>query len=593
MVQDLIKEQLTLSLQKLYGATLSAEDISIEQTSDDFEGDFTFVVFPFLKISRKNPEQTANDIGSELLVQTELFASFNVIKGFLNLIVKEQIWLDFISKEVHNSSFGFIEPNFNEAVLVEYSSPNTNKPLHLGHIRNNLLGFSVAQILKANGHKVFTCNLVNDRGIHICKSMLAWMRFGNGETPDSAQLKGDHLVGKYYVIFDKHYKKEIEDLIASGLSEEDAKKNAPIILAAQELLLKWEQNDPETIAVWEMMNNWVYAGFEKTYQKLGVQFDKYYYESNTYLLGKEIVQEGLETNVFYKKENQSVWIDLSEDGLDQKLVLRGDGTSVYITQDLGTAELKYNDFNCNRSIYVVGNEQDYHFKVLQKIAQKLDKPYADGIFHLSYGMVELPEGKMKSREGTVVDADDLIATMEETAAETTKALGKMEGESDSELQNLYHTIGMGALKYFLLKVDPKKKMMFNPAESIDFQGNTGPFIQYTHARIKSILRNAGEINALTFESSKVQLSKIEKNLLVKLYQYPLVIKEAGRDLSPGVICNYVFDLAKAYSSFYHDHQVLNESNLDQRAFRILTCKLTAQVIQSGFGLLGISVPEKM
>jgi len=593
MVQDLIKEQLSLSLQKLYGATLSAEDISIEQTSDDFEGDFTFVVFPFLKISRKNPEQTAKDIGSELLVQTELFASFNVIKGFLNLIVKEQIWLDFISKEVHNSSFGFIEPNINEAVLVEYSSPNTNKPLHLGHIRNNLLGFSVAQILKANGHKVFTCNLVNDRGIHICKSMLAWMRYGNGETPDSTGTKGDHLVGKYYVVFDKHYKKEIEDLIASGHTEEEAKKNAPIILAAQELLLKWEQNDPETIAVWEMMNNWVYAGFEKTYQKLGVQFDKYYYESNTYLLGKEIVQEGLEANVFYKKENQSVWIDLSEDGLDQKLVLRGDGTSVYITQDLGTAELKYNDFNCNRSIYVVGNEQDYHFKVLQKIAQKLDKPYADGIFHLSYGMVELPEGKMKSREGTVVDADDLIATMEETAAETTKALGKMEGESDSELQNLYHTIGMGALKYFLLKVDPKKKMMFNPAESIDFQGNTGPFIQYTHARIKSILRNAGEINALSFESSKVQLSKIEKNLLVKLYQYPLVIKEAGRDLSPGIICNYVFDLAKAYSSFYHDHQVLNESNLDQRAFRILTCKLTAQVIQSGFGLLGISVPEKM
>ncbi len=593
MVQDLIKEQLSLSLQKLYGTNLSAQDISIEQTSDDFEGDFTFVVFPYLKISRKNPEQTANDIGNELLVQTELFASFNVIKGFLNLIVKEQFWLGFIAKEASNQSFGLAEPNTKESVLVEYSSPNTNKPLHLGHIRNNLLGFSVAQILKANGHKVFTCNLVNDRGIHICKSMLAWMRYGNGETPNSAGIKGDHLVGKYYVVFDKHYKKEIEDLIATGLTEEDAKKNAPIILAAQELLLKWEQNDPETIAVWEMMNNWVYAGFEKTYQKLGVQFDKYYYESNTYLLGKEIVQEGLEKNVFYKKENQSVWIDLSEDGLDQKLVLRGDGTSVYITQDLGTAELKYNDFNCNRSIYVVGNEQDYHFKVLQKIAQKLDKPYADGIFHLSYGMVELPEGKMKSREGTVVDADDLIATMEETAAETTKALGKMEGESDSELQSLYHTIGMGALKYFLLKVDPKKKMMFNPAESIDFQGNTGPFIQYTHARIKSILRNAGEINALSFDSSKVQLSKIEKNLLVKLYQYLLVIKEAGRDLSPGVICNYVFDLAKAYSSFYHDHQVLNESNLDQRALRILTCKLTAQVIQSGFGLLGISVPEKM
>lgn len=593
MVQDSIKEQLSSSLQKLYGAKLSAEDISIEQTSDDFEGDFTFVVFPYLKISRKNPEQTANDIGSELLVQTELFESFNVIKGFLNLIVKKQIWLDFISKEVHNPSFGFVEPNINEAVLVEYSSPNTNKPLHLGHVRNNLLGYAVSQILKANGHKVFTCNLVNDRGIHICKSMLAWTRFGNGETPESAQLKGDHLVGKYYVIFDKQYKKEIEDLIATGLAEEDAKKIAPIIVEAQELLLKWEQNDPETIAVWEMMNKWVYAGFEKTYQKLGVQFDKYYYESDTYLLGKEIVQEGLEKNVFYKKENQSVWIDLSEDGLDQKLVLRGDGTSVYITQDLGTAELKYGDFNCNRSIYVVGNEQDYHFKVLQKIAQRFGKPYADGIFHLSYGMVELPEGKMKSREGTVVDADDLITTMEETAEETTKALGKMEGETEAELQNLYSTIGMGALKYFLLKVDPKKKMMFNPAESIDFQGNTGPFIQYTHARIKSILRNAGEVNALSFDSSKVQLSKIEKRLLVKLYQYPLIVKEAGRELSPGVICNYIFDLAKAYSSFYHDHQVLNEGNLDQRAFRILTCKLTAIVIQSGFKLLGISVPEKM
>ncbi len=593
MVQDSIKEQLSSSLQKLYGAKLSAEDISIEQTSDDFEGDFTFVVFPYLKISRKNPEQTANDIGNELLVQTELFASFNVIKGFLNLIVKEQIWLDFISKEVHNTSFGFVEPNINEAVLVEYSSPNTNKPLHLGHVRNNLLGYAVSQILKANGHKVITCNLVNDRGIHICKSMLAWMRYGNGETPESSQLKGDHLVGKYYVIFDKHYKKEIEDLIAAGHAEEDAKKIAPIIIEAQELLLKWEQNDPETIAVWKMMNSWVYAGFEKTYQKLGVQFDKYYYESNTYLLGKEIVEEGLEKNVFYKKENQSVWIDLSEDGLDQKLVLRGDGTSVYITQDLGTAELKYGDFNCNRSIYVVGNEQDYHFKVLQKIAQKLGKPYADGIFHLSYGMVELPEGKMKSREGTVVDADDLIATMKETAEETTKALGKMEGETEAELQNLYHTIGMGALKYFLLKVDPKKKMMFNPAESIDFQGNTGPFIQYTHARIKSILRNAGEVNALSFDSSKVQLSKIEKRLLVKLYQYPLIVKEAGRELSPGVICNYIFDLAKAYSSFYHDHQVLNEVNLDQRAFRILTCKLTAQVIESGFKLLGILVPEKM
>lgn len=593
MIQDLIKEQLSITLNTLYAVNANVNSIGIEQTSEDFEGDFTFVVFPYLKISRKNPEQTATEIGNQLLVQTEIFASFNVIKGFLNLVINDSYWLKFIGQEAHNASYGFAIPNSNEPVLVEYSSPNTNKPLHLGHIRNNLLGFAVSQILKANGHQVYTCNLVNDRGIHICKSMLAWMRFGNGETPESTGIKGDHLVGKYYVVFDKHYKKEIETLVAQGLSEEEAKKKAPIILEAQDLLLKWEQNHPETIAVWKMMNAWVYAGFEKTYEKLGVQFDKFYYESNTYLLGKEIVKEGLENKVFYQKADHSVWIDLNEEGLDQKLVLRGDGTSVYITQDLGTAELKYTDFKCNRSIYVVGNEQDYHFKVLQKIAQKLGKSYADGIFHLSYGMVELPEGKMKSREGTVVDADDLIADMEATAAETTKALGKMEGESEVELQALYHTIGMGALKYFLLKVDPKKKMMFNPAESIDFQGNTGPFIQYTHARIKSILRNAGELQGLNFEMDMVQLSKIEKRLLVKLYQYPLVVKEAGKEMSPGVICNYVYELAKLYSSFYHDHQVLNEPNKDQRAFRILTCKLTAQLIQSGFALLGIRVPEKM
>jgi arginyl-tRNA synthetase len=593
MIQDLIKEQLANALNHLYQTQLEANAIVIEQTSDDFEGDFTFVVFPYLKISKKNPEQTATDIGNQLLGQTNLFASFNVIKGFLNLSIQDTFWLEFISKEFNNLGFGMAKPDSKEPVLVEYSSPNTNKPLHLGHIRNNLLGYAVSQLLKANGHKVFTCNLVNDRGIHICKSMLAWMRYGNGETPESAGMKGDHLVGKYYVIFDQYYKKEIESLVAQGLSEEEAKKKAPIIIEAQELLLKWEQNHPETIATWHMMNNWVYAGFEKTYQKLGVAFDKFYYESNTYLLGKEIVQEGLDKQVFYKKDDQSVWIDLSEEGLDQKLVLRGDGTSVYITQDLGTAELKYQEFQCNRSIYVVGNEQDYHFKVLQKIAQKLQKPYADGIYHLSYGMVELPQGKMKSREGTVVDADDLIADMEETAAETTKALGKMEGESEADLLALYHTIGMGALKYFLLKVDPKKKMMFNPAESIDFQGNTGPFIQYTHARIKSILRNAGDLSSLGFAPEKVQLSKIEKRLLMKLYQYPLVIQEAGRELSPGVICNYIYEVAKAYSSFYHDHQVLNESNVDQRAFRLFTCKLTAQVIQSGFSLLGIQVPEKM
>jgi arginyl-tRNA synthetase len=401
------------------------------------------------------------------------------------------------------------------------------------------------------------------------------------------------LVGKYYVIFDQHYKKEIGELVQTGLTEEEAKKKAPIMLAAQEMLLKWEQNDAEIVGVWKMMNEWVYAGFAKTYENLGVQFDKYYYESNTYLLGKEIVQEGLGKSVFFKKDDGSVWIDLSEDGLDHKLVLRGDGTSVYITQDLGTAELKYADFNCNRSIYVVGNEQDYHFKVLQKIAQKLGKSYADGIFHLSYGMVELPEGKMKSREGTVVDADDLIADMVLTAEETTKALGKMEGESEANLKQLYHTLGMGALKYFLLKVDPKKKMLFNPAESIDFQGNTGPFIQYTHARIKSILRNVSATENFNFVDEKVVMSAIEKELVFKIYQYPLVINEAAKELSPGVICNYIFELAKQYSAFYHDHQVLNEANIDQRSFRLNLCKLTADIIQSGFGLLGIEVPEKM
>jgi len=593
MIQDLLKTAIAKVLNQLYGSAFVPTDITIENTSSDFEGDYTFVVFPYLRLSKKNPEQTATQIGDELLIHSTEILKFEVVKGFLNLTIKDSFWLTFLKQAATEKSFGMAMPNSEEPVLVEYSSPNTNKPLHLGHVRNNLLGYAVAQILRANGHKVFTCNLVNDRGIHICKSMLAWMRYGNGETPESTNLKGDHLVGKYYVIFDQHYKKEIGELVQTGHTEEEAKKMAPIMLAAQDMLLKWEQNDTKIVEVWKMMNEWVYAGFAITYENLGVQFDKYYYESNTYLLGKEIVQEGLSKSVFYKKDDGSVWIDLSEEGLDQKLVLRGDGTSVYITQDLGTAELKYADFNCNRSIYVVGNEQDYHFKVLQKIAQKLGKSYADGIFHLSYGMVELPEGKMKSREGTVVDADDLIADMVLTAEETTKALGKMEGETEVHLKQLYHTIGMGALKYFLLKVDPKKKMLFNPAESIDFQGNTGPFIQYTHARIKSILRNVSASEDFNFADEKVVMSAIEKELVFKIYQYPLVIKEAAKELSPGVICNYIFELAKQYSAFYHDHQVLNEANVDQRSFRLNLCKLTADIIQSGFGLLGIVVPEKM
>lgn len=592
MIQNQLKEQLSLALKVLFQHEIAAEKLVIENTTSDYEGDFTFVVFPFLKISRKNPEQTAEAIGKYLTENFSSVETFQVVKGFLNMSIKEIFWIDFLKNTDANSQFGFQTPNSKESVLVEYSSPNTNKPLHLGHIRNNLLGFSVAEILKANGHKVITCNLVNDRGIHICKSMYAWMQYGNGETPENTGIKGDHLVGKYYVVFDKQYKKEIEELRLKGMSEEDAAKNAPCILAAQDLLVKWEANDTETVNIWRTMNTWVYAGFDTTYKKLGVKFDHFYYESNTYLLGKEIVQEGLGKGVFFTKENGSVWIDLTADGLDQKLVLRGDGTSVYITQDLGTAELKFGDFHCNRSIYVVGNEQEYHFKVLQLIASKLGKSYAPGIYHLSYGMVELPHGKMKSREGTVVDADDLIHEMETTAEETTKALGKMEGESEENLKSLYHTIGMGALKYYLLKVDPKKKMMFNPEESIDFQGNTGPFIQYTHARIRSVLRNAGNWDR-NYDTSAIQLSKVEKELLQKLYSYPIIIQEAGKDLSPGVICNYVFELAKIYSLFYHDHQILKEGNLSQRSLRLAACELTANVIRSSFALLGIQVPEKM
>ncbi|MBC7383836.1 MAG: arginine--tRNA ligase [Bacteroidia bacterium] len=592
MIQDIIKTHLVDALRHLYKVDAS-QTITLEKTSSDYEGDFTFVVFPYLKASRKNPEQTATEIGNLLKDSFIQLQSYNVVKGFLNLQIRPDYWLQFLSDNYKKSNFGFAEPNSKQAVLVEYSSPNTNKPLHLGHVRNNLLGFAVANILQAGGHIVKTCNLVNDRGIHICKSMYAWMQWGKGETPDTSNIKGDHLVGKYYVAFDKQYKREIEALVVEGFTKEEAEKRAPSILAAQELLVKWEAHDEETIKVWKTMNDWVYAGFNETYKKLGAHFDKFYYESDTYLLGKEIIQEGLEKGVFFKKDNGSVWIDLTEDGLDQKLVLRGDGTSVYITQDLGTAELKYKDFKCKRSIYVVGNEQEYHFKVLQLIALKLGKTYAQGIYHLSYGMVELPHGKMKSREGTVVDADDLIEEMELTAAETTRALGKMEGESEDDLKVLYHTIGMGALKYYLLKVDPKKKMMFNPEESIDFHGNTGPFIQYTYARIRSILRNAGQLSTSDFNKQHIELSKVEKDLLIKLYQYPQVINEAAKELSPGLLCNYVYELAKVYSQFYHDHPILKEANPDQKNMRLFTCELSSGVIKSAFALLGINVPEKM
>lgn len=592
MIQEILKNHIATAFKSVYQVDVDSQSIVLENTKPDFEGDYTFVVFAYLKISKKNPEQTANDIGNYLVEHAKEVQSFNVIKGFLNIAVSEAYWLDFLQSNYQNTCYG-LGAKTNQKILVEYSSPNTNKPLHLGHIRNNLLGFSVAEILKANGHEVYTCNLVNDRGIHICKSMLAWMQQGNGETPASSGMKGDHLVGKYYVAFDKTYKEEIKALMANGKSEEYAEKNAPSILVAQQLLQKWEAGDEETVNIWKTMNGWVYEGFNVTYKKLGVKFDTFYYESNTYLLGKEIVQEGLDKGAFYQKEDGSVWIDLTAEGLDHKLLLRGDGTSVYITQDIGTAELKYKDFACERSIYVVGNEQDYHFKVLQLICKKLNKSYAEGIYHLSYGMVELPHGKMKSREGTVVDADDLIDGMLQTAEETTKALGKTEGLAEKDLEVLYDTIGMGALKYFLLKVDPKKKMMFNPEESIDFQGNTGPFIQYTHARIKSILRNASNIDFSNVDTSKISLQKAEKELIFLAFQYAEVIKDAGREMSPGVICNYVYEVAKSFSSFYHECPILKESNEEQKKLRLQICHMTAYIIKSGFAMLGIHVPERM
>jgi arginyl-tRNA synthetase len=593
MIDSELKKHIAFAINNLYGQHILPEELAVEPTKSDFKGDFTFVVFPFLKQSKKGPEQTATDIGEYLLKEFSVVSGYNVIKGFLNIELSGRFWFDFLIHNHNLNTFGFTPADGSSRVLVEYSSPNTNKPLHLGHIRNNLLGYSVAELLKANGHNVFTCNLINDRGIHICKSMLAWMKAGMKDTPENTGKKGDKLVGDFYVAFDKQYKAEIKALIENGMAQEEAEKNAPSMLEAQDLLRKWEAGDAETISIWKKMNGWVYDGFDVTYKKLGVSFDKYYYESETYLLGKDMVKEGLDKGVFFTKENGSVWVDLTADGLDQKLLLRADGTSVYITQDIGTAELKYKEFTCSKSIYVVGNEQDYHFKVLQLVMQKLGKPYAPGIYHLSYGMVELPHGKMKSREGTVVDADDLIDEMIATATETTAALGKTEGLTETELKQLNETIALGALKYFILKVDPRKKMLFNPQESIDFHGNTGPFIQYTHARIRSVLRNAGQVNADDLDMEEVNLHEPEKKLLELLYRYPAAITDAGQQMSPGVLANYAYEVAKAYNHFYHELSILKESNAHQRLFRIMLCTLTAHVIKSAFAILGIQVPERM
>jgi arginyl-tRNA synthetase len=587
---DFIIAAVVEAVKHLYQTDITADAINLQETRKEFEGQVTIVTFPFTKFSRKSPEQTGAEIGEFLKANLPEVAAFNVIKGFLNISMADSYWLDQLYTQILPDTFAVAKPN-GKKVMVEYSSPNTNKPLHLGHVRNNLLGFSVAEILAAAGYEVMKANLVNDRGIHICKSMLAWQLFGNGETPESTGMKGDHLVGKYYVIFDKEYKKEIEFLKSEGQTEEEAKKNAPLIKQAQEMLLKWEANDEEVINLWKTMNTWVYDGFGKTYHSLGVAFDQFYYESNTYLLGKDIVEEGLAKGVFFTKEDGSVWIDLTTDGLDEKLVRRADGTSVYITQDLGTAQLKYDDFKMNESIYVVGNEQDYHFKVLFLILQKLGKTWAQGLYHLSYGMVDLPSGKMKSREGTVVDADDLIREMEQTAKEQTEALGKVDGFSEEDKEHLYHTIGMGALKYFLLKVDPKKRLLFDPNESVDFQGHTGPFIQYTHARIKSVMSRAGIDYA---DKINIQeLSPVERDLIVILTQFPVIISDAAKGYSPAVIANYIYELAKVYNKFYHEKSILQAEDESLKKFRLQLSAASAKVINKGMGLLGIEVPERM
>lgn len=591
-IEGFISGIVSRSVGALYGEQ-EGEVLQIQKTRKEFDGDYTLVVFPLLKRSRKSPEATATEIGEYIVANTPEVASFNVIKGFLNISMRSSFWMDCFADIVTDEDFGR-SAQTGRTIMVEYSSPNTNKPLHLGHIRNNLLGFSVSRILEANGNRVIKANLVNDRGIHICKSMLAWKLYGNGETPQSSGMKGDHLVGKYYVEFDKHYKAQIKELMAAGKSEEEAKHSAPIMLQAQEMLRRWEAKDPEVYSLWQTMNGWVYEGFDVTYKALGVDFDKVYYESQTYLLGKDIVQQGLDKGIFFRKEDNSVWIDLTADGLDQKLLLRGDGTSVYITQDLGTAFRRFEDNKLDDMIYVVGNEQNYHFQVLKLILKKLGYDWSDNITHLSYGMVELPEGKMKSREGTVVDADDLIADMVATAREMSQELGKLDGCTEEEANDISRMVGLGALKYFILKVDPKKTMLFNPRESIDFNGNTGPFIQYTHARIRSVLRKAAEAG-IEYKGrvSGIELLPEEIELVKMLSDYPAVVASAGESYSPAVIGAYVYDLSKLFNSYYHDHSILHEEKEKVRRIRLQLAEQTARVIRSGMWLMGIEVPDRM
>ena len=595
-IEDKLVTSVISGLKALYGQDVPASQVQLQKTKKEFEGHLTLVVFPFLKMSKKGPEQTAQEIGEYLKANEPAVAAFNVIKGFLNLTVASATWIELLNEIHADAQYGIVSADENAPlVMIEYSSPNTNKPLHLGHVRNNLLGNALANIVMANGNKVVKTNIVNDRGIHICKSMLAWQKYGKGETPESSGKKGDHLVGDYYVAFDKHYKAEVAELMEKGMSKEEAEAASPLMNEAREMLVKWEAGDPEVRALWQMMNNWVYTGFDETYRKMGVGFDKIYYESNTYLEGKEKVMEGLEKGFFFKKEDGSVWADLTAEGLDHKLLLRGDGTSVYMTQDIGTAKLRFADYPIDKMIYVVGNEQNYHFQVLSILLDKLGFEWGKSLVHFSYGMVELPEGKMKSREGTVVDADDLMAEMIATAKETSQELGKLDGLTQEEADDIARIVGLGALKYFILKVDARKNMTFNPKESIDFNGNTGPFIQYTYARIRSVLRKAAEAGIVIPEvlPANIELSEKEEGLIQMVADFAAVVRQAGEDYSPSGIANYVYDLVKEYNQFYHDFRILREENEDVKLFRIALSANIAKVVRLGMGLLGIEVPDRM
>ena len=603
-IEDKLVASVISGLKALYGQEVPEKMVQLQKTKKEFEGHLTLVVFPFLKMSKKGPEQTAQEIGEYLKANDPAVAAFNVIKGFLNLTIASATWIELLNEIQADEQYGLVQvTDASPLVMIEYSSPNTNKPLHLGHVRNNLLGNALANIVAANGNKVVKTNIVNDRGIHICKSMLAWKKYGNGETPETSGKKGDHLVGDYYVSFDKHYKAEVKELMAKftaqGMNDDEAKAKAeaesPLMQEAREMLVKWEAGDPEVRGLWEMMNNWVYAGFDETYKKMGVSFDKIYYESNTYLEGKEKVMEGLEKGFFYKKEDGSVWADLTAEGLDHKLLLRGDGTSVYLTQDIGTAKLRFADYPINKMIYVVGNEQNYHFQVLSILLDKLGFEWGKSLVHFSYGMVELPEGKMKSREGTVVDADDLMEEMIATAKETSQELGKLDGLTQEEADDIARIVGLGALKYFILKVDARKNMTFNPKESIDFNGNTGPFIQYTYARIQSVLRKAAESGIVIPEQipAGIELSEKEEGLIQMVADFAAVVKQAGEDYSPSIIANYTYDLVKEYNQFYHDYSILREENEAVKVFRIALSANVAKVVRLGMNLLGIEVPSRM